>query len=95
MATKKKTNISKKPSVSAGQPRSYSDLYKSDKARPVSTVPTPATTARRVIVAKAPTPSTQALHWRDEYTYIAGDLRTLGIVSAILFGAIIISGFFF
>ena len=92
MATKKKTNISKKPNASAGQPRSYSELYKSDNVRPVSTVATP---VRRVVVAKTPASATSALSWEQEYTYVARDLRMLGIVSAILFGSIMISGFFF
>ncbi len=91
MATKKKPNISKKQSTSSGQPRSYSDLYKGDTTR---TVPAVGTTLRNVVVAKEPA-TTPALNWREEYTYVASDLTQLGIVSAVLFGVIIVSGFFF
>ncbi len=92
MATKKKTNVVKKQGLSSGQPRSYGELYKSDKAIPVPTV---GTTARKVVVAKELTSSGEILNWRQEYVYVARDLRLLGIVSAVLFSIIIISGFFF
>lgn len=95
MATnKKRPNISKRQGVSSGRPRSYSELYKGDTTRTAVT-PTVGTTPRRVVVAREVAPAVANRHWRDEYTYVAGDLAKLGIVSAILFGVIIISGFFF
>lgn len=84
MAIKKKTASAKKQSVSAARPRSYSALYKDDRTRSVQTVVTPKETV-------APTPS---VNWREEYAYVVHDLRTLGIVATILFGVIIITGFF-
>lgn len=91
MATKKKTSSTKKPSTSAARPRSYSDLYKADKTRTVSVVTTP---NRKLATSTAATASTESVNWREEYAYVVRDLRTLGIVSAALFGIIIIAGFF-
>ena len=91
MATKKKPNISKKQSVSSGQPRSYGELYKGDATRTVSVVNT---APRKAVVTKELT-GTPALNWREEYAYVASDLTQLAIVSAVLFGVIIVSGFFF
>ncbi len=92
MATKKKTNTAKKQGLSSGQPRSYGELYKSDKASPTPIV---ATTTKKVTVVKELNSSGKILNWRQEYMYVARDLRMLGIVSAVLFGIILISGFFF
>ncbi|MEZ4732052.1 MAG: hypothetical protein R3E79_33465 [Caldilineaceae bacterium] len=84
MATKKKTASAKKQSASAARPRSYSALYKDDKTRSVQTVVTPKETV-------APT---SPVNWGKEYAYVVRDLRTLGVVAAVLFGIIIITGFF-
>lgn len=84
MATKKKTTLTRKPGASAARPRSYSELYKGDKTR----------TAQVVTTATSATASPEVMNWREEYAYVVRDLRTLGLVSAVLFGAIIIVGFF-
>jgi hypothetical protein len=91
MATKKKTNISKKQSVSSARPRSYSELYKADKtgAPQVYNAPTKKAAATQEIAAPA-----QSLNWRAEYAHVIRDVRTLLIVSAVLFAIIIITGFF-
>ena len=36
-----------------------------------------------------------AYSWTHDYDYVKKDLRKLGIVSAVLFAAIIVAGFFF
>lgn len=91
MATKKKTNTSRKQSISSARPRSYSDLYKDDKSRApqVYTAPTPNVTS-------APELNTAAasVNWREEYAHVVRDVRTLLIVSVALFAIIIITGFF-
>jgi hypothetical protein len=84
MATKKKSSTTRRPSISAARPRSYSELYKADKSRTAPVV------AKSAEVAT----STQSMDLRQEYAYVIRDLRTLGIVSAALFGIIIIIGFF-
>lgn len=91
MATKKKTNISKKQSISSARPRSYSELYKDDKSRAtqVYTTPTPKTNSGQELNTTA-----AAVNWREEYAHVVRDLRTLLIVSAALFAIIIITGFF-
>jgi hypothetical protein len=38
--------------------------------------------------------TTGAYSWTHDYDYVKKDLRKLGIVSAVLFAAIIIAGFF-
>lgn len=61
--------------------------------------------AAKVQTAKAPTASTPAVvtgetpaataySWTHDYDYVKKDLRKLGIVSAVLFIAIIVAGFF-
>ncbi len=90
MATKKKTTITKKRSISSGQARSYSDLYKDDKTRSVQ-VTTP---VQRTPTLQETPATVQTLNWREEYAHVIRDLRTLLIVSAILFAIIIITGFF-
>ncbi|MCB0084916.1 MAG: hypothetical protein KDE47_28445 [Caldilineaceae bacterium] len=87
MATKKK-RTTKRQSISSGNPRSYGDMYKGDTTRqqPAAT-PTKATTP--TVTAAA-----QSVDWRTEYSYVLRDLRTLLLVSAVLFAVIIIAGFF-
>lgn len=91
MATKKKTNISKKQSISSARPRSYSELYKDDKSRAAQVYTTP--TPKASSVQELNTTAT-AVNWREEYAHVVRDLRTLLIVSAALFAIIIITGFF-
>jgi hypothetical protein len=45
--------------------------------------------------AQEPVASTGAYKWTHDYDYVKKDLRKLGIVSSVLFLAIIIAGFFF
>lgn len=87
MATKKKRTASKRPSANQGQPRSYSEMYKGETARPQA-IPT----------ANRPAPvapvAVESADWGTEYQHVLGDLRLLLIVSAVLFAIIIVTGFF-
>lgn len=87
MATKKK-RTTKRQSISSGNPRSYGDIYRGDTVRQQ-----PAAVPTKVSTTTVPA-ATQSADWRAEYDYVLRDLRTLLLVSAILFGIIIIVGFF-
>jgi len=94
MATTNKKRTRTKSSMTAGRPRSYSDLYKNDKVVPatqpgVLVVDKP-TTQRRYTAPKSP----EVVDWKNEYFYVMKDLRLLGIVSLSLIAIIIIAGFF-
>lgn len=96
MATKKRNISAKKQGISSAQPRSYSDLYKDDKARTVQTYNAPAKNAsakRAVAVQEAAAPA-PVVNWRVEYAHVIRDVRTLLLVSGVLFAIIIIIGFF-
>lgn len=74
---------------SAANPSNYSQLYKQSEQNVLqSTVVTAAAQP-----AAAPRSSEQ-VDWKTEYGYVFKDLRYLLIVSAILFAAIIVLGFF-
>lgn len=82
MATERKHGRTRR-SVSAGQPRSYSELYKSQSsAQPVTGQP----------VNPVATRTAEAVDWAKEYGYVVADLRRLLLVSAVLFGLIILAG---
>ena len=61
------------------------------------TAPKAKTTAAPAVVASEtpdPVSATGAYSWTHDYDYVKKDLRKLGIVSAVLFAAIIVAGFF-
>lgn len=91
MATKKKTSITKKQGMSSASPRSYSALYKDDKTRSVQVY---STTSKKIGSTDDVRSAAPIINWRDEYAHIMRDLRRLLLVSAALFGIIIITGFF-
>jgi len=81
-----------KPNISAGRPRSYSELYKNDTTAPSSIalatgakVQEPRTTVSR---------SAETVDWKSEYAYVLNDLRMLGLVSISLLAIIVVVGFF-
>ena len=84
MATKKKRTS--KQNVSAGTPRSYSELYKGQSTLPEAAATTAAATAAVLTEEK--------VNWTQEYDYVYRDLRYLGIVSAALLVAMLAIGFF-
>ncbi|RIK45011.1 MAG: hypothetical protein DCC55_00595 [Chloroflexi bacterium] len=85
MATERKRSRARR-SASAGQPRSYSELYKSSSAAPPATGQPASAVAPKTV---------QTVDWVGEYGYVITDLRRLLIVSAVLFGLIILAGFLF
>lgn len=103
MATKKKRSESKRSSSRrrsnrGGTPRSYGEMYKNDTTIPKAPTATvakqPASTVATPTTAKVAATTTDATNWRAEYDYVVRDLRTLLMVSAVLFAIIIIAGFF-
>ncbi|MEZ4861902.1 MAG: hypothetical protein R3C14_11360 [Caldilineaceae bacterium] len=90
MATKKK-DTAKKRSISSARPRSYSELYKDDKSR---TPVTPTTKAPKAVTTAPVNTPAKLENWREEYDYVIRDLRTLTVVSGVLFAVIIVAGFF-
>lgn len=102
MATKSssKSKASRK-GASAGEPSSYSKLYKSSAAG-VGAVPaaekTPVKVDKRAdgTVASVPAPAAakDTVDWKAEYGYVLSDLRRLGLVTLGLVVAIIVAGFF-
>lgn len=90
MATKKKRTS--KQNVSAGTPRSYSELYKGQSTLPEAAATTAATAATAAATAAVLTE--EKVNWTQEYDYVYRDLRYLGIVSAALLLAMLVIGFF-
>ena len=86
MATKKKRSSTRTQSLSKSRPRSYGEMYKNETTVQQPTV-TAAPKANTVTVA-------ESRDWRVEYSHVVRDLRTLLIVSAVLFAVIIVTGFF-
>ena len=76
---------------SAANPRNYSQLYKQSEQNVLqSTAATPS-----VVIQPVAAPRTsEQVDWKTEYGYVFKDLRYLGIVSGVLFAAIIVLGFF-
>lgn len=91
MATKKRNISAKKQSISSASPRSYSELYKDDKTRGPQVTNAP---SKKVTVTQEPATAVKTQDWRAEYAHVVRDLRTLLMVSGVLFGIIIITGFF-
>ncbi len=87
MSTKKKTQRSNR-GASAGEPSSYSQLYKSSAPGAATAV-----VAAPAEVAPASNGS-DTVDWKGEYGYILGDLRKLAIITVALVIGIIIVGFF-
>ncbi len=91
MATKANRKAAKRQS--GGAPRSYSQLYKSDNRGVQQQIAQPAV-VQSVSPVAAPVRESD-FDWDREYSHIYRDLRNLGIVTAVLTGAIIVAGFIF
>jgi hypothetical protein len=59
-------------------------VYPTDGATPAGVAATEATTSGAT--------TTETIDWRTEYAYVHKDLRQLGVVSAILFGLLLLVG---
>lgn len=76
---------------SAGNPSNYSQLYKQSEQNVLQgTAATPAVAAQPAAASR----TSEEIDWKAEYGYVFKDLRYLGIVSGILFAAIVGIGFF-
>lgn len=91
----------KAKSKSSGSPRSYGEIYKSSAANaaPISGETIAAGPAAAVATAAAPArdailKSSDEVDWQGEYGYVVDDLKRLGIVTAVIAGAIIVVGLF-
>jgi hypothetical protein len=71
---------------------------KNKNVTPVTSKSRPAVTVKSATgqpPVQEPVTTTGAYTWTHDYDYVKKDLRKLGIVSAVLFLAIIVAGFFF
>ncbi|HAJ34174.1 MAG TPA: hypothetical protein DCL15_00580 [Chloroflexi bacterium] len=76
---------------SAANPSNYSQLYKQSEQNILQSAVTPSAATTQAVA----TPHTsEQVDWKAEYGYVFKDLRYLLIVSAILFVAIVVLGFF-
>lgn len=89
MATRKK-RTTKRQSISSGRPRSYGEMYKNETTRQPAANTAVAASRSTATVAQA----TDNIDWRTEYSHVIRDLKTLLLVSAVLFAVIIVAGFF-
>lgn len=94
MATRERKRQRRTPSRASGRPTSYSQLYKDDNTKLASAPAASARTARagRTIGEKK---GSETVNWSEEYTYVLQDLRTLVVVSIVLFAVMIGAGFIF
>ena len=76
---------------SSANPTNYSKLYKQSDENVAQNV----SSAAPVTAAAATQRTSAEVDWRTEYGFVFSDLRKLLIVSAVLFIAIIVLGFFF
>lgn len=87
MAKKKRSRS--KQSVSSAKPRNYSEMYKDD-----NTVPqVQSSDSKSATASVTEKTSSDQVDWKGEYAYVFRDLRTLTIVSVVLFALIIGIGF--
>lgn len=93
MATQKKSSRNKKKRTSAN-PRSYSALYKDDRAAVPQEVVADVDAEETVAPIPARGKGSDSVDWKKEYAYVDKDLRQLAIVSAVLFAVIIGIGLF-
>jgi hypothetical protein len=76
---------------SAANPSNYSQLYKQSEQNIIqSTAAAPVAVVQPVVAPR----TSEQVDWKTEYGYVFKDLRYLGIVSGVLFAAIIVLGFF-
>lgn len=79
---------------SAANPSNYSQLYKQSEQNVLQST-AQSTAATSAVLQSAASPRTsEQVDWKTEYGYVFKDLRYLLIVSAILFAAIVVLGFF-
>ena len=82
-------------SISSVQPRNYSEYLKKTEGAEANVLPAQETTPKRSTRAAVATgKGSETVDWQGEYSYVLRDLRTMLIVSVILFAVMIGTGFF-
>jgi hypothetical protein len=76
---------------SAANPSNYSQLYKQSEQNALQGAAAPQAVAAQPAVVQR---TSEQVDWKTEYGYVFKDLRYLGIVSGVLFAAIVVIGFF-
>lgn len=76
---------------SSANPTNYSKLYKQSDENVAQNVSAAAPVAATTTAQR----TSAEVDWRTEYGFVFSDLRKLFIVSAVLFAAIVVLGFFF
>lgn len=84
--TRKKQN-------SGGSPSSYSEIYKKSASNATAPIVASDGSASAAAVA-APARTSDEVDWKGEYGYVISDLKRLGLITALIAGAIIVVGFF-
>ncbi|MEZ4713902.1 MAG: hypothetical protein R3A44_42350 [Caldilineaceae bacterium] len=82
-------------SISSVQPRNYSEYLKKTEGAASNVVPAqPSVSARPTRVAVASGKGSETVDWQGDYGHVLRDLRTMLIVSVLLFAVMIGTGFF-
>lgn len=93
MATKQ-TKSRRTAGLSKAQPRSYSELYGTRAVgSDASVAATPARRQKAQNEEVIPQRDSSTVDWKNEYRQVFGDLRQLLVISALLFGLMIVLGF--
>ena len=90
MAKNTKSSRQRRSKIDTGNPRSYSELIKSERN---ATAPAPEVKA--AVATPTPTPTAKAdnINWGTEYAQVFADLRQLLIISAALIVLMVVLGF--
>ena len=84
----------KRVSVSRMQPRSYSEMYKDQKAESPTVAPRASTRRKAPVESQPVAPKgSESVNWQGEYGYVIKDLRWLIGISLVLFALLVVSGF--
>ncbi|MCB0113758.1 MAG: hypothetical protein R2873_07630 [Caldilineaceae bacterium] len=92
MAKNTKSSRQRRSKIDTGNPRSYSELIKSERN---ATAPAPEVKAAVATPTPTPTPTAKAdnINWGTEYAQVFADLRQLLIISAALIVLMVVLGF--
>lgn len=84
----------KKKQTSGGSPSNYSEIYKKSAANATAPIVAADGGAAAAAAVAAPARTSDEVDWKGEYGYVVDDLKRLGIITALIAGAIIVVGFF-
>ena len=80
-------------SISSVQPRNYSQYYNKEEGTSAGAISQTPSVERTVRAVAATGKSSDTVDWQGEYGHVLRDLRTLLIVSVLIFAAMIATGF--